>query len=146
MATAEQTIREIQTELRKIADPSKLLLTLATQQRSSSKTRIFTDGETSFGGPIGTYKDSTIKSKKRKGRFTSSKINLRDTEQLADAYQIEVRGKKRVVLGFSETRDKGSNSEIVDSLEDRFGIIFAPTEQEFQEQDLIIDSFTKNLF
>ncbi len=146
MPTAEQTIREIQTGLRNLKDPSKLLLTLATQQRSDSKQRIFTDGQSSFGGAIGTYKPSTIKAKKRKGRFTSNKINLRNTEQLVDAYEIEVKSKNRVVLGFAELRDKGSNSKIVDFLEDRFGIIFAPTEKELQRQDIIIDQFTEKLF
>ena len=146
MADFNQIRREIETGLRKIENPTKLMLALATQQRSDSLQRIFTDGIQTDGGTIGTYKPATIRIKKKQGRFTSSKINLRDTEQLVNAYAIEVVGKKKSLVGFTELRREGSNAAIVDDLEDQFGVIFAPTEQELLRQDLIIDQFTENLF
>jgi len=137
---------EIRNQLRQLKDPSKLLLNIATQYKGDSQHRIFTEGRKSSGASIGTYSAATKRTKQRKGRFSSNKINLRDTEDLVGAYAVQVKNKKKVVVGFEELRKDGSNAKLVDVLEDRYGDIFSPTSEEDKNIDKLLDSFTKGLF
>lgn len=145
MATLQQVRDEIRVDLDFLRKDIKFLLTLAQQAFADSKDRIFSQGLKSDSAGIGTYADSTARSKKRRGRFTSDRINLRETEKLVDSYKVEPSGKD-VVLGFEEIGRRTSNSKLVDILENRYGDIFGLTDQELSNIDLLIDQQLNQIF
>jgi len=103
---------------------------------SLSRDRIFTKGLNSKGEQIGEYADVSIRKKKDKGRFTSRKVNLRDTETLVNSYIVTRKG-KQWQIGFtsgSREGDEGqsvSNTEVIKKLEEQYGDdLFGATDEE----------------
>lgn len=143
MATIDQWVEELVSDIQELrsSKANKLLGRLAQQGFADSKQRVFTDGIKSDGTPIGTYAESTEQSKKRRGRFSSSRINLRETEKLVDSYRHEQKG-SQFILGFEEVdRDGITNAELVDILEDKYGAVFQLSGEEENRLDEIIDQF-----
>ena len=103
---------------------------------SVSRERIFDKGLNSNGQPIGDYTITTVRIKKDKGRFTSRKVNLRDTETLVNSYIVTRKG-KQWQIGFtsgSREGDEGqsvSNTEVIKKLEEQYGDdLFGATDEE----------------
>jgi len=144
MASFKEVSLDIKKSLKELGDSDALLRNLGATLHTLTLDRIFTEGKKSDGGGIGTYKASTIKSKKKKNRFTSNKINLRNTEDLAGDYIFTV-DIGVLELGFAGTnrKDGGDNSEIREWLEKKFGDIFAMTSQEEEDVDNIINDFVE---
>lgn len=138
MASNLRAHAEIKKELRGLLDSTKILLAMANQNRSDMRHRVFTDGRKADGSSIGTYSPATIRIKQQRGRFSGKKINLRSTEQLADSLRVESRGKNKVVLGFLDNRDKGTNSALVEDLEKRYGDVFSLTKEEDKRGDIVL--------
>ena len=144
MATLESVSKEIK---RQLALTSKIGRAVASDLHTLTRIRIFEDGKATNGKPLGTYKESTIKRKKRKGRFTSSKVNLRDTEKLANSYIFSTKGKNDYVLGFAEiSRPRTPNSKIIKYLEEQYGQIFQITTSEAQGIDASIEDFLDRIY
>ena len=144
MATIEEWANDLSGDIQRFVSTgaNKVLLRMGQQAFADSKVRIFTDGIKSNGSPIGTYAASTIKQKEREGRFTSSRINLRDTENLVNSYAVEPEGNNRVVLGFIEVRrpDGITNAELVDITEKNYGSIYTLTDKEIERTDQILEN------
>ena len=145
------TIREVKTEVQKLMfqlDSPSILQKMVLAGFTDSKKRIFTDGKKTDETPIGTYADSTKKRKEKKGRLTSSKINLRDTETLTDSYFAEARTKDKWVTGFANVSREGKldNGQLVDVLEEKYGDIFAFTNMELSTMEKIRDENYEQIF
>lgn len=143
MATIAEWERELNRDIQELRDSraQQLLGRLSQQAFTDSRDRVFTDGIKSDGSPIGTYAESTEQSKRRRGRFTSNRINLRETEKLVNSYRQEQVG-NTFVLGFEEIdRDGISNEELVDIIEDKYGAVFQLSGDEEDRLDEIINDF-----
>lgn len=143
MATMQQVSEEI---LAGIVQTQQIPRIVAANLHTLTLDRIFTKGINSAGSQIGTYTPFTIRKKKEKGRFTSNKVNLRDTEQFVNAYVFGCSGNS-CVLGFASTgrNDGETNARIKKKLETQYGPIFDLTKQEEAEIDEIILEFVDNV-
>lgn len=139
MATLKEAINEIEKGLSEIDGLARFV---GTSIHSETLDRIFTKGIASDGSSIGEYAESTISLKKKEGRFTSKKVNLRDSEKLVGSYIFNFKGNV-VLLGFREISrgDGTTNKKIVDSLEGRYGDIFSLTSEENKLIDELTDDY-----
>lgn len=144
MATLKQVTVELLKDLEKF---NKLPRFLQANLYAKTKDRIFTDGIKADSSKIGEYALKTEEYKKKKGRFTSSTINLRDTNTLARSYTYDFTNKS-VEFGFSAaTRNYGvTNEELVGYLEEKYGDIFGLTKEEEDLIDTLVDDFANDIF
>lgn len=94
-------------------------------------TRIFEDGKNSQNSKLGSYSDSYIKVRKKKGRETSF-VNLRFSGNLQLDYS---NGDKTTKIGKTQVSQvkRNRNVELIPQLEKRYGKIFALTAKEQQK-------------
>lgn len=145
MATLKEVEREIKNDIRQFISVAANRLTgeVSVQLHSDILSRVFTDGINSSGAPIGTYSKSTVNIKQKKGRFTSNRINLRDTDTLAGSF-ITLPTSSGYGIGFADVKRPDSNvrnGELAAELEERYGDLFDPTQGELKRIDKIIDNF-----
>lgn len=139
MATLKAVSKEITSDLIKFSD--QVARKVGSDLHSITLDRIFTKGIAADGAKIGTYAPATISIKKSKGRFTSTTVNLRDTETLANSYSFSSKGAV-ADLGFRNATKNGvSNTEKIKKLEDKYGDVFGLTKGEESEIDEIIEDF-----
>jgi hypothetical protein len=149
MATLKSVSKEILEDLSKI---DKLPRFVGAALHSETLDRIFTRGIASDGGKIGEYSIYTIALKKDEGKFTSSDVNLRNTDTLANSYLFDV-GNDNVEIGFvsgSRTDNKTgkavTNEELVPKLENQYGDIFGLTSSELKLVEDLTNDFVNNIF
>lgn len=145
MATLKEVEREIRSDIKKFVSVAQNRLTgaVSVQLHGDILSRVFTSGVTSSGAPIGTYSPSTVRIKKSKGRFTSKRINLRNTDTLAGSF-ITLPTSSGYGIGFADVKRPDSNvrnGELAAELEERYGDLFDPTQGELKRIDKIIDNF-----
>jgi hypothetical protein len=139
MATLEKVTEELLNDLQKFS--SQVARKIGSDLHTITLDRIFTEGIASNGQKIGTYSPGTISIKKKKGRFTSKQVNLRDTETLVNSYKFETKG-DLVELGFiKKEKDGVSNSKKVKDLKEKYGDIFGLTDKEKSFIDDIAQDF-----
>lgn len=132
MATLDEVTNEINNALTMLKND--VLREVALDVQTKTRKRIFTDGIKSDGNKIGTYSPVTEAIKRKKGRFTSSKVNLRDTETLVNSYIVEPKGKKYVIGFASASRNGITNTAKIEKLEEQYGSdLFEPTDKEIEE-------------
>lgn len=98
-----------------------------------SQMRIFTDGKKSDNSQIGTYKNEAYKAFKQKKYGTGNKVDLVATSQFRSAYSWGYQNGEYVIGFIDAKRNKGgSNPVIKKAQEERYGVIFDMTGQEYQ--------------
>lgn len=145
MATLKQVSDEI---LRDLSKFNRIGRFIAVPLHSETLDRIFTKGIASDGSALGNYAPKTISLKKSKGRFTSNKVNLRNTDQLANSYIAEIR-KNEILLGFRKVirNDETTNTKVIENLEKQYKKdIFGLTTKELKLVDDLIEDFTDKIF
>jgi hypothetical protein len=143
-----QTLRQASDDILKgLMLTSMVARKVASDLHTLSFDRIFTQGLNASGSQIGTYTPFTIRKKKEKGRFTSSKVNLRDTDKLANSYLFHCTSNTNCNIGFANISrgDGKTNSELKVKLENQYGDIFGLTAKEEGEIDEIIADFLDNI-
>ena len=140
MATMQEVSLELQKELNIIQTQSeKIALSVAQDVLTEHRIRIFSNGETLSGSTFN-LKESTIKSKRKRGTFSTAKVTFVDTNQLNTDYNVGLSGKDAALgLVLNKRREGGSNRSVVDGLEDRFGTIFGINANESKLIDLALD-------
>lgn len=146
MASLNEVSKEIVLALNRLE--TNILREVALDYVTTSKKRIFTDGVKADGKQIGWYKASTIAMKRKKGRFSTRTVNLRDTETLINSYRVEVKSGDYEV-GFVEAsrmsgigKDKKSinNTELIVKLKNQYGNdLFDPSQEELDYVDVLIN-------
>lgn len=137
MATLDQVTKEIIADLDNLSN--NLVREVALDYQTNSRKRIFTDGIKSDGSQMGTYSPVTKAIKRKKGRFTSDKVNLRDTETLVNSYIVEPT-RNGYEVGFKSGLSGGvSNTEKKKKIEKKYGEVFEPTNDELDKIDDLID-------
>ena len=131
MATMQEVSLELSKELNIIQTQSeKISLSVAQDVLTQHRIRIFSKGET-LNGSTFTLKESSIKSKRKRGTFSTTRVTFVDTNQLNTDYNVGISGKDAALgLVLNTRREGGTNREVVDSLENRFGTIFGINETE----------------
>lgn len=145
MATLEKVSNEIKAQL---TASSQIGRAVASDLLTLTRIRIFDKGIATDGSEIGTYSNVTVSIKKKKGRFTSTSVNLRDTGKLANSYLFSQKGKDNFVLGFAAISrgDGKTNDELVTKIEKQYGQVFQLTSDEAQEIDNIIGDFLDRIW
>lgn len=132
MATLDEVYNDITNGLNTLKND--VLREVALDVQTKTRKRIFTDGIKADGNKIGEYSPVTEAIKRKKGRFTSSKVNLRDTEKLVNSYVVEPKGKKYVIGFVSASRSGVTNTAKKENLENKYGNdLFEPMEKEIEE-------------
>jgi len=148
MATLKAVSDEI---LRDLSKTDKLPRFLGAALQSETLDRIFTDGIKTDGSKIGEYSIFTIALKKNEGKFTSSSVNLRNSDTLANSYIFDV-STNRLELGFtsnSRTDNNGdtvTNEALIPKLEEQYGEIFGLTSKEVKLVEDLTDDFINGIF
>ena len=144
MATLKQVTNEIMDDLSKLDGLTRFV---GIALHSETLDRIFTKGIDSSGSSLGTYSNDTISLKKSQGHFTSNKVNLRNTDQLANSYIFQPKGKE-ILLGFRNINrnDKTTNAKVIQNLEKQYGDIFGLTSKEDKLIDDLIEDYTDKIF
>ena len=144
MATMKQVSNDIISDLKKF---DKLPRFIGASLHSETFERIFTKGIKTDGTEAGNYTPYTISLKKESNHFTSTKVNFRNTDQLANSYIFEPK-KDEVLIGFeSISRNDGTtNDAIVKKLEKQYGEIFTINSDEQKLVDELLVDFTDKLF
>jgi len=148
MATLKEVSKEIMNDLERLGKNSQLSRFVASNLHTLTLDRIFTQGKSGSGSSIGSYASGTIKKKKKEGRFTSNKVNLRNTEQLVGSYIFNC-SNGVCELGFAaiSRNDKTTNTEVKKSLERQYGDdLFNLTSQEEKEVDNLIEDYLDKVF
>lgn len=139
MATLEQVTNEIEVSINFLKNG--LLREVALDYLTNSKKRIFTDGIKADGSQIGEYSEVTKAIKRKKGRFTSEKVNLRDTETLVNSYVAQPNGVNGYDVGFVSGSSNGvSNTAKIEKLKKQYGDdLLDPSKEELNEIDDLIN-------
>ena len=144
MATLKQVGNDIFSDLKKF---DKLPRFLGATLFSETSKRIFIKGIKSSGSQAGNYSPTTISLKKEAGNFSGSKVNFRNTEQLANSYTFQPK-KNEVLLGFSpiSRTDGTTNEKVREKLEKKYGEIFDLTTKEDKLIAELVEDFTDKIF
>lgn len=139
MATLDEVSREITSKIDGFSHD--LLREIALDYTTNSKKRIFTDGIKADGKQIGEYSAVTKSIKRKKGRFTSDKVNLRDTETLVNSYIAEPKGTDYSVGFIAASNQKVTNSAKILKLKKQYGYdLFDASDEEINNVDIIINA------
>lgn len=124
------------------ADTLLRLVALGMQERTF--TRIHDRGEKADNKPIGKYSDSYMKLRQSKkyNRDASRKIILSLTRQMEGDYKVIALSENAYSLGF----DNQFNADKADWAEERFGKIFALTDDELGQVRLIVKEYLDKVF
>ncbi len=125
-------------KLKQLKDIDQVALTAVNNIYREQLTRVFVDGRNSFGASIGTYSPKYREFKAKK-IGTGSKVDLVLTSQFRAAFGLDSNGNK-IEIGFINSARKALsgkssgvlNSEIREESENRYGAIFAMTDQEYK--------------
>ena len=147
MATMKQVSTEIMNDLNKLSVNGAVWRFIGANMLSLSRERIFDEGKNSEGKQIGDYSEFTIRKKKDDGRFTSRKVNLRNTDTLANSYIVSF-DNKGFKLGFTSASrpsdDGGSinNTKLIEKLEAQYGDdLFGATDDELDLIDELVGDY-----
>lgn len=148
MATLKAVTKEIIGDLEKT---QKLARFIGAALHAETFERIFNDGIGSDGASLGNYSIYTIAAKKDQGNFTSTKVNLRNTDTLANSWSWNA-SNNNLEIGFlsgSRSGDGGksvTNTDLIPKLENQYGEIFALTSKENKLIDDLTNDFLNNIF
>lgn len=144
MATLKSVSKDI---LKQLGQTTQVGRAVASDLLTLTRVRIFEDGKNSKGSNIGEYTPATVSIKKSTGRFTSNKVNLRDTGKLANSYILSCK-KNKCELGFAAISrgDGKTNDQLVKEIEQKYGAVFALTSAESKEIDNIMEDFMDRIF
>jgi len=94
-------LNDLKSSLEKLNDTDTLLRTISSAMLARTKRRIHQSGLNSQGNPIGTYSDSYLKQRRKRGLGSNTKVILFFTGQMQNDYKIIRQDEKNYGLGFS---------------------------------------------
>lgn len=121
-----------------------LLREVAVSMQGVTRERIHEQGKKADGSQIGEYKDSYLKLRQSKkyNRTSDKKVVLSLTRQMENDYKVIALSETEYALGF----DNQFNADKADWNEERFGKVWALTEQELEGVRAIVQEFIKRTF
>ena len=121
-----------------------LLRSIAVGMQALTRERIHEAGQRADGSPIGDYSDSYMKLRQSKkyNRDGDRRVILSLTRQMENDYKVIALSDTEYALGF----DNQFNADKANWAEERFGKIYALTEQELEGVRAIVQEFIDQTF
>lgn len=137
-------LKELQGRVLSAAQADSLLREIAVSMLAVTQKRIHTDGKKADGSQIGTYSNSYLKvrSNPKNKLGTDPNIILFFTGQMQNDYKVVPLSDTEYALGY----DNQLNADKADWAEDRFGKIFALTDDELGQVRLIVQEYLDKVF
>jgi hypothetical protein len=135
-------LKELQGRVLSAAQSDSLLREIAVSMLGVTQKRIHTDGKKADGSAIGSYSDSYMKLRERKQLGTDRNVTLFFTGQMQNDYKVVPLSDTEYGLGY----DNSLNADKADWAEDRFGKIFALTDQELNDVRTIVQAYLDKVF
>jgi hypothetical protein len=133
-------LKDLTESLLSLEETDSLLREISSTLLAEMSDRIHERGIKSDGTQIGTYSNSYLEYRIEQGKGSASNVTLFFTGQMQIDFDVAPIGENAYGLGYSNTL----NFDKANWAEDRFGIIFQPTEQELQEIEDVAAEFITN--
>ena len=133
-------LKDLTDSLLSLEETDSLLREIATTLLAEMRDRIHERGIKSDGTQIGTYSNTYLQYRIDQDKGSASNVTLFFTGQMQNDFNVAPVGENAYGLGYSN----GLNFDKANWAEDRFGIIFEPTEQEFQQIEDVAAEFITN--
>ncbi len=133
-------LKDLTDSLLSLEETDSLLREVSTTLLAEMRDRIHERGIKSDGTQIGTYSNTYLEYRIEQGKGSASNVTLFFTGQMQNDFSVAPVGENAYGLGYSNRL----NFEKANWAEDRFGIIFEPTEQEFQQIEEVAAEFITN--
>lgn len=133
-------LKDLTDSLLSLEETDSLLREVSTTLLAEMRDRIHERGIKSDGTQIGTYSNTYLEYRIEQGKGSASNVTLFFTGQMQNDFSVAPVGENAYGLGYSNRL----NLEKANWAEDRFGIIFEPTEQEFQQIEDVAAEFITN--
>lgn len=131
---------EIRNRVLKLEEVDSLLREISTSMLSVTKKRIHEDGLNANGSQIGTYTSSYL-AVRRKNNLSNTNVNLFFTGDMQNDYKVIPISETEYGLGY----DNKLNADKADWNEERFGKIFALTDDELEQVRDIIKEYLRKI-
>jgi hypothetical protein len=122
--------------------PDSLLREIAVSMVGVIQERIHTDGKKADGSNIGTYSDGYLKQRIKAKNFSDPKVVLFYTGDMQNDWKIIPLSDTEYGLGY----DNSLNANKADWAEERFGKIFALSDQELNDVRTIVQAYLDKVF
>jgi len=133
-------LKDLTDSLLSLEETDSLLREISNTLLAEMLDRIHERGIKSDGTQIGTYSNSYLEYRIEQGKGSASNVTLFFTGQMQLDFNVAPIGENAYGLGYSNSL----NFDKANWAEDRFGIIFEPTEQEFQQIEDVAAEFITN--
>ena len=135
-------LKELQGRVLSAAQADSLLREIATSMLAVTQDRIHKEGRKADGSGIGSYSNSYLKLRERNNLGTDSKVILFFTGQMQNDYKVVPLSDTEYGLGY----DNQLNADKADWAEERFGKIFALTDDELGQVQAIVQAYLDKVF
>ena len=145
MITSEvdvSSLKELGGRLLTLREADTLLRLIAEGMLGATRERIHEEGKNAAGGQIGTYSPSYLELRIENRLSADPKVKLFFTGQMQNDYKIVPLSDTEYGLGFSNQL----NADKADWAEERFGEIYALTDQEMQGLRDIVSEYVQQIF
>jgi len=133
-------LKDLTDSLLSLEETDSLLREISSTLLAEMSDRIHDRGIKSDGTQIGTYSNTYLEYRIEQGKGSASNVTLFFTGQMQIDFNVAPIGENAYGLGYSNIL----NFDKANWAEDRFGIIFEPTEQEFQKIEDVAAEFITN--
>jgi len=133
-------LKDLTDSLLSLEETDSLLREISSTLLAEMSDRIHDRGIKSDGTQIGTYSNTYLEYRIEQGKGSASNVTLFFTGQMQLDFNVAPIGENAYGLGYSNSL----NFDKANWAEDRFGIIFEPTEQEFQQIEDVAAEFITN--
>ena len=133
-------LKDLTDSLLSLEETDSLLREISSTLLAEMSDRIHDRGIKSDGTQIGTYSNTYLEYRIEQGKGSASNVTLFFTGQMQIDFNVAPIGENAYGLGYSNIL----NFDKANWAEDRFGIIFEPTEQELQQIEDVAAEFITN--
>lgn len=135
-------LKELQGRVLSAAQADSLLREIAVSMLAVTQKRIHTDGKKADGSAIGSYSDSYLRLRERNNLGSDRPVTLFFTGQMQNDYKVVPLSDTEYALGY----DNQLNADKADWAEERFGKIFALTDDELGQVRTIVQAYLDKVF
>ena len=133
-------LKDLTDSLLSLEETDSLLREVSTTLLAEMRDRIHERGIKSDGTQIGTYSNAYLQYRIEQGKGSASNVTLFFTGQMQNDFNVAPVGDNAYGLGYSNSL----NFDKANYAEAKYGIIFEPTEREFQKIEDVAAEFITN--
>lgn len=133
-------LKDLTDSLLSLEETDSLLREVSTTLLAEMRDRIHERGIKSDGTQIGTYSNTYLEYRIEQGKGSASNVTLFFTGQMQNDFSVAPVGDNAYGLGYSNSL----NFDKANYAEAKYGIIFEPTDEEFQKIEDVAAEFITN--